>query len=85
MKVSAANELYPLATVALLDRELPRARLVSGDLSGLQSLQGGKEWMGSMGRIGAKKIAKADLTIWTGFEKTSFLFTNCQILFEMSW
>ena len=43
MKVEADNELDPLTTdtVALLDRELPRARLVSGDLSGLQSLQGG--------------------------------------------
>ena len=59
MKVEADNELDPLATVALLDRELPRARLVSGDLSGLQSLQGGKRMDGFDGEDWSQKDCKS--------------------------
>ena len=64
MKVEVDKELDPLDRVPLLGWELPRARLVSGDLSGLRSLQGGeggrRNGMDGLerGRFGAKRLQK---------------------------
>ena len=58
MKVEVDKELD---RVPLLGWELPRARLVSGDLSGLRSLQGeggGRIDGSERGRIGAKGLQK---------------------------
>ena len=60
MKVEVDKELDPLDRVPLLGWELPRARLVSGDLSGFGSPHvgwgpGGKNgWVTEIGRIGAR-------------------------------
>lgn len=64
MKVEVDKELDPLDRVPLLGWELPRARLVSGDLSGLRSLEGGvggrRNGMDGLerGRFGAKRLQK---------------------------
>ena len=62
MKVEVDKELDPLDRVPLLGWELPRARLVSGDLSGLRSLRGegriGMDEFERGGRIGAKRLQK---------------------------
>ena len=63
MKVEVDKELDPLDRVPLLGWELPTARLVSGDLSGLRSLQGGKGGGTRMdgferGRIEANRLQK---------------------------